>query len=123
MDFVALQVGASCVVTDSNTVQEECSLLHVPAVACRDTTERPETVKCGSNVLCGVENPAHMRACVGAVIDRDTDWISPYTADRGVAARVVNYCSTASAPRRAPAPPRAHLTPGVIPRRPRPAGT
>jgi len=91
MDFVALQAGASCVVTDSGTVQEECSLLHVPAVTCRDTTERPETVECGSNVLCGVENPAHMRACVGAVIDRDCGWISPYAADRGVAARVVNY--------------------------------
>jgi len=25
------------------------------------------------------------------VIDRDCNWISPYAADRGVAARVVNY--------------------------------
>jgi UDP-N-acetylglucosamine 2-epimerase (non-hydrolysing) len=90
MDFVALQVGAACVVTDSGTVQEECSLLHVPAVTCRDTTERPETVECGSNVLCGVGDPAHMCACVGAVIDRGCDWVSPYAGDRGVARRVVN---------------------------------
>lgn len=91
MDFVALEAAAACVVTDSGTVQEECSLLHVPAVTCRDTTERPETIECGSNVLCGVEDPHRMLACVLAVIDREHDWISPYAGDRGVASRVANY--------------------------------
>ena len=91
LDFVALEAAAACVVTDSGTVQEECSLLHVPAVTCRDTTERPETVECGSNTLCGVEDPQRMLACVRAVIDRERDWISPYAGDRGVASRIVNY--------------------------------
>jgi UDP-N-acetylglucosamine 2-epimerase (non-hydrolysing) len=90
-DFVALQASASCVVTDSGTVQEECSLLHVPAVTCRDTTERPETVECGSNVLCGVEDPERMLACVHAVLGRDCDWVSPYAGDRGVAMKIINY--------------------------------
>lgn len=90
-DFVALQASASCVVTDSGTVQEECSLLHVPAVTCRDTTERPETIECGSNILCGVENPDRMLACVLAVIDRPCEWVSPYADDHHVAARVTNY--------------------------------
>jgi len=91
LDFVALEAAAACVVTDSGTVQEECSLLHVPAVTCRDTTERPETVESGSNVLCGVEDPRRMLECARAVIDRDRGWISPYAADRGVASRVVSY--------------------------------
>jgi UDP-N-acetylglucosamine 2-epimerase (non-hydrolysing) len=91
LDFVALQASASCVVTDSGTVQEECSLLHVPAVTCRDTTERPETIECGSNVLCGVEAPRRMLQCVRAVVDREREWISPYAADRGVASRVATY--------------------------------
>jgi len=91
MDFVALQSRAACVVTDSGTVQEECSLLHVPAVTCRDTTERPETVECGSNVLCGVDDPRRMLACVSAVIAADRDWISPYAGDRGVASRIATY--------------------------------
>jgi UDP-N-acetylglucosamine 2-epimerase (non-hydrolysing) len=90
-DFVALQASARCVVSDSGTVQEECSLLHVPAVTCRDTTERPETVECGSNVLCGVEDPERMLACVNAVIGRDCGWVSPYASDQGVASRVTNY--------------------------------
>jgi len=79
------------VITDSGTVQEECSLLGVPAVTCRDTTERPETVECGSNVLCGVEDPRRMLACVGAVMDAERDWVSPYAGDRGVATRVAKY--------------------------------
>lgn len=91
MDFVALEARASCVVTDSGTVQEECSLLHVPAVTCRDTTERPETIECGSNVLCGVEDPRRMLACVRAVIDRPRDWISPYAQDRSVGQRIATY--------------------------------
>jgi len=91
MDFVALEASAACVVTDSGTVQEECSLLHVPAVTCRDTTERPETIECGSNLLCGVEDPHRMLACALAVIDRERDWISPYAEDRGVASRIANY--------------------------------
>ena len=50
-------------VTDSGTVQEECSLLGA-AVTCRDTTERPETVECGSNVLSGVRDPERILECV-----------------------------------------------------------
>jgi UDP-N-acetylglucosamine 2-epimerase (non-hydrolysing) len=54
-DFVALEREARCVLTDSGTVQEECCILHVPNVTLRDTTERPETVECGSNILSGVD--------------------------------------------------------------------
>ncbi len=52
-DFVALERDARCVLTDSGTVQEECCIMRVPAVTLRDTTERPETIECGSNVLSG----------------------------------------------------------------------
>ena len=54
-DFVRLEKNAFCVLTDSGTVQEECCIFHVPAVTIRDTTERPETVECGSNVLSGCD--------------------------------------------------------------------
>jgi len=54
-DFVALERSARCVLTDSGTVQEECCILHVPNVTLRDTTERPETIECGSNILSGAD--------------------------------------------------------------------
>ncbi len=53
-DFVALMREARCVLTDSGTVQEECCIMGVPAVTVRDTTERPETIECGSNTLTGI---------------------------------------------------------------------
>jgi UDP-N-acetylglucosamine 2-epimerase (non-hydrolysing) len=90
-DFVALEAGAHCVITDSGTVQEECSLLKVPAVTCRDTTERPETVECGSNMLSGVNDPARLADCVAAMAAGGRDWISPYEYDRDVAEKVVKF--------------------------------
>jgi len=52
-DFVRLELGAACVLTDSGTVQEECCIFGIPNVTLRDVTERPETVECGSNLLAG----------------------------------------------------------------------
>lgn len=92
-DFVRLEAGARIVITDSGTVQEECSLLGVPAVTCRDTTERPETVECGSNVLSGVADPRRMLDCVRAMLAAPPEWTSPYDGDehRHVADKVVKY--------------------------------
>ena len=61
-EFVALERHARCVLSDSGTVQEECCIFGVPTVTLRDTTERPETLECGSNVLSGVEPDAIARA-------------------------------------------------------------
>lgn len=61
-EFVALERMAAGVLTDSGTVQEECCIFGVPTVTLRDTTERPETVECGSNVISGVEPDAIARA-------------------------------------------------------------
>ena len=52
-DFVKLEKNAACVISDSGTVQEECCIFGVPALTIRKTTERQETIECGSNVLCG----------------------------------------------------------------------
>ncbi|NMO95240.1 non-hydrolyzing UDP-N-acetylglucosamine 2-epimerase [Paenibacillus lemnae] len=54
-DFVRLEQETRCAITDSGTVQEECCILHVPTVTVRRTTERPETVDCGSNIVSGVD--------------------------------------------------------------------
>jgi UDP-N-acetylglucosamine 2-epimerase (non-hydrolysing) len=94
-DFVALQANAWCVLTDSGTVQEETSLLGVPAVTCRDSTERPETIECGSNVLCGVKDPERMVSAVEFMVGSARDWVSPYARDHGVAERVVKYIISA----------------------------
>ncbi len=75
-DFVHLEWHAKCVLTDSGTVQEECCLFKVPNVTLRDTTERPETLEVGSNILSGAE-PESILACVRSVLDRSCDWTPP----------------------------------------------
>ena len=92
-DFVRLESCARCVVSDSGTVQEECSLLKIPAVTCRDTTERPETVECGSNVLSGVRRPERILECVRLMVAGSRDWVSPYEGPlhRDVADKVVKF--------------------------------
>ena len=54
-DFLRLLDASSMVLTDSGGVQEEALTLGVPCLTLRYNTERPETVKAGSNVLVGTE--------------------------------------------------------------------
>jgi UDP-N-acetylglucosamine 2-epimerase (non-hydrolysing) len=76
IDFLALETGARCVLSDSGTVQEECCILGVPTVTLREVTERPETVECGSNILCGIE-PQNVVRCVRAACELPLDWSPP----------------------------------------------
>ncbi|KGE20727.1 non-hydrolyzing UDP-N-acetylglucosamine 2-epimerase [Paenibacillus wynnii] len=75
-DFVALEQHAFCAITDSGTVQEECCLMGVPTVTIRRTTERPETVDCGSNVVSGVDADSIMR-CVKLMTALSREWEIP----------------------------------------------
>ena len=75
-DYVSLERDALCVLTDSGTAQEECCIFGVPNVTIRDTTERPETVECGSNILSGVE-PETLLNAVELVLDSPCDWTPP----------------------------------------------
>jgi UDP-N-acetylglucosamine 2-epimerase (non-hydrolysing) len=43
------------VITDSGGVTEETTVLGVPCITLRDTTERPETVTLGTNELIGTD--------------------------------------------------------------------
>lgn len=61
-EFVKLQKNAALVLTDSGTVQEECAILNVPVITIRDTTERPETIEAGSNIVASVMPETIVRA-------------------------------------------------------------
>jgi UDP-N-acetylglucosamine 2-epimerase (non-hydrolysing) len=50
-DFVKLENNSFCVLTDSGTVQEECSILKVPCIVLRNSTERQETVESGAVLM------------------------------------------------------------------------
>ena len=51
IDFLALMKNADFVLTDSGGIQEETTVLGVPCITARTTTERPVTVELGTNIL------------------------------------------------------------------------
>ncbi|MDQ6717857.1 MAG: UDP-N-acetylglucosamine 2-epimerase (non-hydrolyzing) [Gemmatimonadota bacterium] len=75
-DFIRLERGAFCVLTDSGTVQEETCIMQVPNVTIREVTERPETVECGSNFLAGTD-PGAILAAVEIVTQLNGKWTPP----------------------------------------------
>jgi UDP-N-acetylglucosamine 2-epimerase (non-hydrolysing) len=75
-DFVKLEKKAKLVISDSGTVQEECCILGVPAITIRETTERQETIECGSTILSGIKYENIITA-FDAMLKRDNKWIVP----------------------------------------------
>ncbi len=75
-DFVALERNAKCVLSDSGTVQEECSIFQVPNVTIRDVTERPETIEAGSNIITG-NDPSSILSAVSIVLSLSPRWNPP----------------------------------------------
>ncbi len=49
--FLSLMLGSALVITDSGGVQEETTFLGIPCITLRPNTERPITVKMGTNEL------------------------------------------------------------------------
>ena len=66
--FLALQKDATIVITDSGGVQEETTFLGVPCLTLRENTERPVTVKLGTNQVIGRDLP-RMQQEVQRILD------------------------------------------------------
>ena len=55
LEFLSLQADAAGVLTDSGGVQEETTYLGVPCFTLRENTERPVTLRAGTNRLLGLD--------------------------------------------------------------------
>ena len=77
LDFLRLEAEAEMALTDSGGVQEETCILKVPCVTLRTTTERPETVTVGGNVIVGYEPQAILRGAL-KMIGKKPTWKNPF---------------------------------------------
>ena len=77
LSFLQLESSARLILTDSGGVQEEACILTVPCVTLRDSTERPETLEVGSNILAGA-SPDTIVECSKAMLGRDNNWQNPF---------------------------------------------
>jgi UDP-N-acetylglucosamine 2-epimerase (non-hydrolysing) len=75
LDFLSLMADAGAVLTDSGGIQEETTYLGVPCFTLRANTERPVTVRAGTNTLLGLDPAAiaGIPAALAARGDAPTD--------------------------------------------------
>lgn len=57
LEFIYLVKNAKGIITDSGGITEEATVLHIPCLTLRNSTERPETVTLGTNELIGEDLP------------------------------------------------------------------
>ena len=70
-DFIKLEKNAICVITDSGTVPEECSILNIPCILVRHSTERPELLENNSMVVCS--NTQDLNCALNIAINENTE--------------------------------------------------
>lgn len=68
LEFNHLVKHARGVITDSGGVTEETTVMGVPCLTLRDTTERPETVAIGTNELVGTD-PSRLKPALDRLLD------------------------------------------------------
>jgi UDP-N-acetylglucosamine 2-epimerase (non-hydrolysing) len=69
VDFLSLIADAGAVLTDSGGIQEETTYLGIPCFTLRDNTERPVTIRAGTNTLLGLD-PAAIAGIPSALSSR-----------------------------------------------------
>lgn len=94
LEFLSLEADARAVLTDSGGVQEETTYLGVPCFTLRENTERPVTVRVGTNILLGLD-PARIGEIVGALARPMTLSEPPILWDGRAAERVVDALGAA----------------------------
>jgi UDP-N-acetylglucosamine 2-epimerase (non-hydrolysing) len=98
LDFLSLEADARAVLTDSGGVQEETTYLGVPCFTLRDNTERPVTVRTGTNTLLGLE-PERIDDILNALEQPKTVVESPLMWDGHAAKRVAEVICETTSPR------------------------
>ena len=75
--FLNLIKYSKLIVSDSGGVQEEACILKVPLITIRNSTERPETLKIGCNILSNIQDKMVYKHAM-KILNRNIKWKNPY---------------------------------------------
>jgi UDP-N-acetylglucosamine 2-epimerase (non-hydrolysing) len=101
LEFIALEAEARLVLTDSGGIQEETTVLQVPCLTLRTTTERPVTVNAGTNCVVGQDPRRIWEAAQAALAAPTPRRPPPEKWDGQAAERIVAILQDYLAQRRA----------------------
>lgn len=90
LEFLSLLEAATVVLTDSGGIQEETTVLGVPCLTLRNSTERPATVTDGTNRIVG-SDPADVDRAVEEVLSSPPAARRPGLWDGRAAERIVEH--------------------------------
>ena len=90
MDFLALTRSAELVITDSGGIQEETTFLGVQCITVRNNTERPVTVRVGTNQMIGTNYQAVEKAAIEVFDGKIKEGNIPEKWDGLTAERIVD---------------------------------
>jgi UDP-N-acetylglucosamine 2-epimerase (non-hydrolysing) len=68
LEFIFLIKNSMGIITDSGGITEESTFLNIPCLTLRNSTERPETVEYGTNILIG-DNFELLKKSIKTIID------------------------------------------------------
>jgi UDP-N-acetylglucosamine 2-epimerase (non-hydrolysing) len=90
LDFLKLTMDAKFVMTDSGGIQEETTVLKIPCLTLRDSTERPITITQGTNTLVGSKTSAIVEEATKILDSKGKKGQIPSLWDGRTAERIVN---------------------------------
>ncbi len=70
LEFIYLVKNTKGIITDSGGITEEATVLHIPCLTLRNSTERPETITIGTNELIG-DDMGKLKRCLAEIINGD----------------------------------------------------
>jgi UDP-N-acetylglucosamine 2-epimerase (non-hydrolysing) len=87
--FLSLLINSKLIITDSGGIQEEACILMKPCITTRLNTERPETVRIGSNILVGY-NSKKINISINSFLKKRRHWSNPF-GKVGVSDKILKY--------------------------------
>ena len=93
LDFLKLMSDAKFVLTDSGGIQEETTILKIPCITLRETTERPITVTEGTNIIVGNNKEEIIKESLQIIKGKEGKSKIPELWDGKAAERIVNILS------------------------------
>lgn len=89
LDFLSLTANSKFVLTDSGGIQEETTILKIPCITLRETTERPITVTEGTNVIVGSDKEKIIKESLKVIEGKAKNGKIPELWDGKAAERIV----------------------------------